>query len=171
MDASTNLPLHSLGTIPVNGIGQGRNSSSLTNVLRQFAGRSVYLQAGMQNSNSSVQYHIRNYYHQQGSSLPKQAGEMDIAWNAGPLEYELAQNYPNPFNPSTEISYSIPLSGNVRISVLNSLGREVAVLVDKLVEAGSHTITFDGSILPSGVYMYTMVAGDSRISKKMTLVK
>lgn len=60
--------------------------------------------------------------------------------------------YPNPFNPSTWISYSIQNSGHVRLAITDILGREVAVLLDKEEEPGSHRVQFDGSRLASGVY-------------------
>jgi hypothetical protein len=83
----------------------------------------------------------------------------------------LEQNYPNPFNPTTSISYSIPKAGNVRLTVFDVLGRDVAVLVNEFKTAGSYTIGFNASELSSGVYFYRIEAGDFKDVKKMTLVK
>ncbi len=64
---------------------------------------------------------------------------------AGPLQFELAQNYPNPFNPSTTINFSIPQSSDVTLKIFNTLGQEVATLVNQNMESGLHTINFDAS--------------------------
>ncbi|NOX18338.1 MAG: T9SS type A sorting domain-containing protein [Chlorobi bacterium] len=90
------------------------------------------------------------------------------------LKYSLSQNYPNPFNPTTVLEYSVPESSagnNVVLKVYNSLGMEVAVLVNDKAEAGIHKITFDASDLPSGIYLFSFQAGDKRITKKGILLK
>lgn len=88
-----------------------------------------------------------------------------------PREFALLQNYPNPFNPSTTIRYSIPERTHVILHVYNTLGQEVARLIDKELEAGNHQITFDASHLPSGVYVYRLQAGDRVDNKKLMLLK
>jgi hypothetical protein len=88
-----------------------------------------------------------------------------------PLTYSLGQNYPNPFNPVTEISYSIPRAERVSLRVFNLLGQEVAVLVDGTKPAGAYKVSFDGSQLPSGVYMYRLETDSYSMSKKMVLMK
>lgn len=85
--------------------------------------------------------------------------------------YQLCQNYPNPFNPATAISYSIPEQSNVELKVYNILGCEVKTLVSKEQGAGRYTIQFDGSSLPSGLYIYTIKAGKFSDSKKLLLLK
>jgi hypothetical protein len=95
-------------------------------------------------------------------------------WHSGnsqPKVYSLEQNYPNPFNPITKISYGIPKSEFVKITVLDVLGRVVSVPVNGFKTAGSYNIEFDASELSSGVYFYRLEAGDFRDVKKMTLVK
>ena len=88
-----------------------------------------------------------------------------------PLTYTLAQNYPNPFNPSTSISYQLKSAGQVRLSVYDIRGREVAVLVDGMQTQGPHEVRFDGSGLASGVYIYRLQAGTFVEQKKMVLAK
>ena len=88
-----------------------------------------------------------------------------------PLEFALRQNYPNPFNPSTEISFTIPKSSQVELSVYNVLGQKVATLVNEIMTAGSHAMTFDASNLASGVYLYRLQAAGLSVTKKMLLVK
>lgn len=88
-----------------------------------------------------------------------------------PREFFLAQNYPNPFNPSTLINFSIPFDGLVNLTVYNSLGEEVAVLVNDILPAGSHSINFDASKLTSGIYIVRMTSGNFTNLIKMNLIK
>jgi hypothetical protein len=88
-----------------------------------------------------------------------------------PTEYSLYQNYPNPFNPSTTIRYSIPQSGNVRLVVYDLLGREVKKLVDDYKQSGTYEISFNASLLASGVYFYQIRAVNYVETKKMVLLK
>jgi hypothetical protein len=85
--------------------------------------------------------------------------------------YTLDQNYPNPFNPSTVISYNIPVDGFVKLAVYNSLGEEVALLVNENLNAGSYNVEFKGKNLSSGIYFYKLQAGDFTIVKKMMMLK
>jgi hypothetical protein len=88
-----------------------------------------------------------------------------------PASIQLFQNYPNPFNPSTKIQYSINERTNVTLKIYDTLGREVAVLVNGFGNAGTYEISFDASKLPSGLYVYTLKAGSNLVSKKMMLIK
>jgi hypothetical protein len=80
-------------------------------------------------------------------------------------------NYPNPFNPTTTISYQIPTDGHVTIKVFDILGRDVRTLVDEFKPAGSYTVQFDASRLASGIYFYSIHAGQYTALKKMLLLK
>lgn len=86
-------------------------------------------------------------------------------------KYSLAQNYPNPFNPSTQIEFAIPKQAQVSLKVFNLLGQEVATLVNGMLNAGQHSATFNASRLASGVYFYTLKAGDYTSTRKMVLMK
>lgn len=88
-----------------------------------------------------------------------------------PTGFELSQNYPNPFNPTTNIKFSIPKDGFVSLKVYNSLGQEVATLVNEIKNAGIYQVDFDASNLSSGVYVYTLQSGNNQLSKKMLLMK
>jgi hypothetical protein len=88
-----------------------------------------------------------------------------------PETYSLVQNYPNPFNPTTNIRYSVTKSGMVKLVVFDVLGREVQTLVNEVLQPGTYETAFDGSMLPSGVYYYTLAAGDFKSVKKMMIVK
>jgi hypothetical protein len=87
-----------------------------------------------------------------------------------PQHYALSQA-PNPFNPVTTISFSLPISARVRLTIFDTLGREVAVLVDGYRVAGNHQATFDGSELASGIYLSDLQVGDVHLSGKMVLMK
>ncbi len=89
--------------------------------------------------------------------------------------YSLNQNYPNPFNPSTIIRYGLPKESFVKITVYDIIGREIAVLVNGLQNAGYHEVTFDtqsvGGGLPTAIYLYKISAGDFIQVKKMIILK
>ncbi|HRI47748.1 MAG TPA: T9SS type A sorting domain-containing protein [Ignavibacteriaceae bacterium] len=86
-------------------------------------------------------------------------------------EYKLQQNYPNPFNPMTSINYQIKEKGLVSLKVFDMLGKEVAELVNETKDEGQHSIMFDASNLPSGVYIYSLRVNDYVQNNKMTLLK
>jgi len=88
-----------------------------------------------------------------------------------PTKFELIQNYPNPFNPTTTISYDLPEAANVKLTIFNILGQEIATLVDGFKEAGNYSVNFDADNLDSGLYIYKLQAGSQVQTKKMTLIK
>ncbi|MGE5400211.1 MAG: T9SS type A sorting domain-containing protein [Ignavibacteriales bacterium] len=88
-----------------------------------------------------------------------------------PEVFILNQNYPNPFNPSTKIKYSVPKESFVSLRVYDLLGNEIMTLVSSKHSPGNYEIIFDGSNLPSGVYMYCMDAGQYKMTKKLVLLK
>lgn len=88
-----------------------------------------------------------------------------------PQEFELMQNYPNPFNPSTTIRFRLPEDSFVRLEIFDILGRRVEVLVNGEMATGSHEIFWNASRLSSGVYIYRLTAGQTVLTRKMTLVK
>lgn len=88
-----------------------------------------------------------------------------------PVSTVLYQNYPNPFNPTTIISYSVPKRSHVTIKIFDTLGRQVVELVNEEKSFGRYYVTFDGSKLSSGIYFYSITAGNFHQTKKMALVK
>jgi hypothetical protein len=87
------------------------------------------------------------------------------------ITYNLEQNYPNPFNPNTLIKYSVAKDGFVNVSIFNLLGEKVATLVNNNMKAGSYEVNFDASFLSSGIYFYSIDAGDFKAVRKMVLMK
>ena len=85
--------------------------------------------------------------------------------------YELGQNYPNPFNPTTHIRFNIPETGNTKLTVFNIMGEAVANLVDGVVPAGGHPVSWNAANMPTGVYFYRMESGNFSQTRKLLLVK
>jgi hypothetical protein len=88
-----------------------------------------------------------------------------------PNHFELFQNYPNPFNPSTTIEFTISQTENVSLKIFNSLGEEVASLLNETLSPGSYKLNFHTETLSSGVYIYQLSAGNLIQTKKMTLLR
>ena len=88
-----------------------------------------------------------------------------------PGSFRLEQNYPNPFNPSTTIAFSLPRSETVELVVYNLLGEAVVTLVDETLEAGAYEYDFRAGNLPSGVYFYSLKAGEFNQTRRMMLLK
>lgn len=86
-------------------------------------------------------------------------------------EFVLHQNHPNPFNPETVVRYQLSVISEVRLSVFDVLGREVAVLVDREEGPGSHDVQWDATTMPSGVYYYRLVAGERIETKRMLFIR
>jgi hypothetical protein len=88
-----------------------------------------------------------------------------------PGRFTLEQNYPNPFNPTTNIRYGLPHNATVSLRVFNTLGQQVAELVNGDPEAGYHDVRFDGTRLASGMYFYRIQAGTYMDTKKLLLLR
>ncbi len=117
------------------------------------------------------------------SDIDKVTGTTNVIWKQnisgteaeGIETYKLFSNYPNPFNPATQITYQIPKSSFVTLKVYDTLGKEVATLVNERKEQGRYTVEFNAETatggLPSGMYIYQITAGKFRASGKMLLMK
>ncbi len=97
-------------------------------------------------------------------------GVNQISWNV-PGVFKLYQNYPNPFNPVTNIKFEVPLRSKVKLTIYDVNGREVAVLLNEVQNAGTYSADWDAGNFSSGVYFYVLKAGDYSESKKMVLIK
>lgn len=88
-----------------------------------------------------------------------------------PDKFIVLQNYPNPFNPTTTIEFAIPVRSAVDLRIFDMLGREVAKLVDKELQAGTYKVAFEAEGLPSGEYFIRIKAGSYSATKKATLIR
>jgi hypothetical protein len=88
-----------------------------------------------------------------------------------PETFVLEQNHPNPFNPSTKIGFGLPVESRARVDVYNLLGERIATLLDGHMRAGYHTLAFDASSLPSGIYIYRLTTDKGSLVRKMILMK
>ncbi len=145
-------------TVVVNNSGHIRVSVSPSEVTVDYI--RAYLPAGGTNGTLGHSYTI--------------SSATSVQVNKKPLKLEdfnLYQNYPNPFNPTTTINYSLSKKQNVRISVFNLMGKEIAELVNGSKNPGEHKILFDGSKLASGIYYYKIEINGSGKFRKMILLK
>ena len=99
------------------------------------------------------------------SNLPK------ISINYVPQRFSLSQNYPNPFNPTTTIEYSLSENTHVELNIYNVSGQKVASLKDEIENAGKHSVRWDATGIPSGVYIYKLQAKGITQRRKMLLLK
>lgn len=88
-----------------------------------------------------------------------------------PTSFSLLQNYPNPFNPETIINYQLPVACFVALKVYDILGKKVAVLVNEYQQPGNYVKMFHGTSQPSGIYFYTLKAGNFSETNKMVLLR
>ncbi|GBD86569.1 hypothetical protein BMS3Abin03_00490 [bacterium BMS3Abin03] len=88
-----------------------------------------------------------------------------------PEKFYLSQNYPNPFNPATKIDFTLPEKQMITLRVYNILGEMVQEIVNEEKPAGSYSVTFDASNLPSGVYIYRLQTPGFTQNRKMTFLK
>ena len=93
-----------------------------------------------------------------------------------PNNFALYQNYPNPFNPTTTIDFSVASESLVTVKIINLLGKEINTLVNEILDAGYHTIQWDGknnfgTSVPSGIYIYQLESDHILLNKKMILMK
>jgi|GEM_PF-322218 len=88
-----------------------------------------------------------------------------------PSDFALNQNYPNPFNPTTSIPFRLDESGQVELTIYDMRGSKVATLLNRHMDAGNHTYSFDGTGLPSGTYIYQINFNGQMRAKQMVLVK
>lgn len=114
----------------------------------------------------------RVYYVSQDKKILKQLIKKDnqtsLSDNDGGIIF---QNYPNPFNPVTQIKFTLSDASHVKLEVFDMLGRRISLLLDETRQKGTHSVSFNGSDLPSGFYIYKVTTGSKSEAKKMLLVK
>jgi hypothetical protein len=122
-------------------------------------------------NDDSLAYSDISQYQMYGISVNNITSVKNEVLTAIPANYSLRQNFPNPFNPSTTINYSLPHSGNVKLTVYNSIGSKVATLVNEYKTAGNYSVQFNGSNLASGIYLYRLESGSYSAVKKFIILK
>jgi len=145
--------------------------------------------AGRVSGVESIDIYIDDWAYRVGTSSPMLEGDVNRTWYDGityakvdgltdfeteqtlAISFTLSQNYPNPFNPTTKISYNLPETGNVKIKIFDSIGREVAKLIDQYQSNGNHIVDFNADKYSSGVYFYRIEFNNRSITKKMMLIK
>ena len=95
----------------------------------------------------------------------------DVGNDVNPVQYALSQNFPHPFNPTTNIKFSIPQRGYVKLVIYNLLGEVITILVDEVLQAGNHIVPFNAENLNSGIYIYRIESAIFFQSNKMILLK
>ncbi len=152
------------------GIGGGDNESSygLNHIENINDAQATYTIASAWGSINPNFYSLWDY--------DTNMGVVAIDEFVAPEALSLSQNYPNPFNPTTSINYVLPESGNVELIIYNALGQEVRTLKAGYSNAGKYSVNWDGldhsgSMISSGLYIYTLTTGDQSISKKMLMLK
>jgi hypothetical protein len=145
--------------------------------LSQYEGRTAYLTISVTNDIQPEEIGIRENYIYADVFRKQFSRRRDVVPVSSDLT--LDQNYPNPVscgsissgNRSTEISYVIPNDGFIRLEIFDGLGRSAAVIVNESKRSGRHSVTFDASRFPSGIYFYRLSTDGKSITRKMTLLK
>ncbi len=114
---------------------------------------------------------IRIYNYVQLVRDAEQTSSVNENDNSKPSFFSLNQNYPNPFNPSTTISFSIPVGGNVSLKIYNIIGKEVAELLNEYLPAGNYSFQWNAENRISGIYLYKLITDSYSEMKKMLLIK
>lgn len=99
------------------------------------------------------------------------SNEVEVEFSPVPTHLELEQNFPNPFNPATSIRYSLPAEGFVTLKVYDAIGNEISTLVSENQNEGLHSINFNASEIPSGIYFYSISFNNQVKTNKMILIK
>jgi hypothetical protein len=108
------------------------------------------------------------FYTNNGGDLVVDVGKEP---SPAPQEFLLGQNYPNPFNAATVISYKLKMKSFITVTVMDLLGREVAMLVNEEKPAGSYSVRWNAANFPSGVYFYRLTAGSFSETKRLSLIR
>lgn len=128
-------------------------------------GKHIYVGGSFTKAGDGVSRGIAKWTVPTSQAVSNEESDTEIA------TFTLNQNYPNPFNPSTNISFSIASADQVSLAVFNILGQKVATIMDKRLNAGSHSVSFNASSLSSGVYIYRLDTSQGSQSKRMLIIK
>jgi hypothetical protein len=165
----------------INNYGFEIERSQTSNVKSEVVWKKIGFVEGNGNSNSTKNYSFTDKSPRGGSKFQYRLKQLDTDGKYTysdveeveyrPTKFELFQNYPNPFNPATKIEFELPQEGNVTLKVYNTLGEEVAILINRSMEAGAYTFNFNANGLSNGIYIYQLRTNNVTLTKKMVLMK
>ncbi len=140
------------------------NGTSTTSGLTRYS----YVDENIQSKNGTIYYRLKQIdYNGDFKYYPA----IKVNFENLEISFKLCQNYPNPFNPTTTISFGLPSKQSTTLKVYDLSGKEVAILINDELESGNYDINFDAKNLSSGVYFYTLQAGNFSQNMKMQLIK
>ena len=150
------------------------------NRTRGVKGEAFFFYEGLRKNNNELGDIVKTEFYQTPATIPGRNGvqRYPTSIDRGPHPEErsdegpmLLNSYPNPFNPNTEIRWTMDVGRETRIAVYDVLGREIKILVDRMMPSGQHSVTFDAAGLPSGMYVVVLEAAGMRDVRKVTLLK
>jgi hypothetical protein len=141
--------------------------------LNNYLGKTVYVQVEMIGESKNIKPLIVDDYLilKDSTSIAENLAKKNYSDYALPTEYTLMQNFPNPFNPNTTITFFLPVAQYTTLKIYNVLGKEVKTVVNENLKEGYHSVDINMSNEPSGVYLYSLSAGNFRETKKLLLLK
>ncbi|HQI42282.1 MAG: hypothetical protein B6D44_08780 [Ignavibacteriales bacterium UTCHB2] len=141
--------------------------------LNNYLGKTVYVQVEMIGESKNIKPLIVDDYLilKDSTSIAENLAKKNYTDYALPTEYTLMQNFPNPFNPNTTITFFLPEAQYTTLKIYNVLGKEVKTVVNENLKEGYHSVDINMSNEPSGVYLYSLSAGNFRETKKLLLLK
>ncbi len=154
-----------LGSIVMTGLPYG-TWTQYTYGLSGFAGLPVYI--GFRYNTDCINQGFAAYLDDVFVGNPDAINQIGTGV---PTKYALGQNYPNPFNPVTTIKFDLPKTSNVKMTIFNTLGQVVSVVLNETKAAGFYEVKYDASKLSSGTYFYRIEAGSFIETKKMMIIK
>lgn len=124
-------------------------------------------------SSQTYTYRVKAYNNNTESDYSNEASLtlVGIKQKTVPTQYSINQNFPNPFNPTTKVDFALPEKSFTKLTIYDSIGREIKTLIEKELEAGEYQVYFDGENLSSEIYYYKIQAGNWFKVKKMVLMK
>jgi aldose sugar dehydrogenase len=147
------------------------NASADSIIFKDTLVHQGYITTLLQGTDGYIYALYYGYLPTQGGLLRIKPNPFGIINGNTPVYYSLEQNYPNPFNNKSKIKYQISNSSNVKLTVYDVFGREVETLVNEKQQPGAYEVEWDATEYSSGVYCYTMRAGDASTPLRMTETK
>ncbi len=177
-DSKTNETLQNLWVNNPSVLNQVENKTfgEFRNVsvdLNKYLGKTVYVQVEMIGKSKNIKPLIVDDYLilNDSTSIAENLAKKNYTDYSLPTEYTLMQNFPNPFNPNTTITFFLPEAQHTTLKIYNVLGKEIMTVVNKNLAEGYHSVDVNMSNEPSGVYLYSLSAGNFRETKKLLLLK